>query len=116
MAGSSTSAWHGALLKVRPQLEKRLKIEHHISNLHNAVAGGFLTDIEEQDISSQLTDYNRVRKLVEILITKDEKDIKAFAAYLKTIGQARLAGKLETAANEGTLELLKGILALVTHG
>ena len=54
-----------ALYKFRPQLEDRLKIEHHISSIHEAVPGGFLTNKEEQDIISQASEYNRVRKLVE---------------------------------------------------
>ena len=100
------SGWKRALFRFRPQLEDRLKIEHHISSLHEAVPGGFLTNKEETDITSQTTDYSKVRKFVDILAAKDEKAFGAFVAFLKTIGQAELAEELETAAKEGILRLL----------
>ena len=107
------SGWKRALFRFRPQLEDRLKIEHHISSLHEAVPGGFLTSREEIDITSQTTDYSKVRKFVDILAAKDEKAFGAFVAFLKkTIGQAELAEELETAAKEGILRLLK---AFVVH-
>ena len=37
---------------------------------------------------SQSSDFRRVRKLVDILLTKDEKAFEAFAAFLKVNGQA----------------------------
>ena len=94
--------WKRALYRVRPQLEERIKIEHHISSLHEAVPGGFLTSREEKDIMSQTPDSCKVRRLVDILVTKDEKDFEAFAAFLKTIGQTGIAEELESAAKEGT--------------
>ena len=103
MAVAKLRGWKTALFKFRPQLEDRLKIEHHISSLHEAVTGGFLTRKEETDITSQSTDYSKVRKFVDILATKDEKAFEAFVALLKTIGQAGLAKELETAAKEGIL-------------
>ena len=95
------SGWQRALYKFRPQLEDRLKIDHHISSIHEAVPGGFLTNKEEQDIISQAPEYNRVRKLVEILATKDEKDFEAFAAFLKTNGLVQLAEEMGKEAKEG---------------
>ena len=106
------SGWNRALFRFRPQLEDRLKIEHHISSLHEAVPGGFLTSREEKDIMSQTTDYSKVRKFVDILATKDEKAFDAVVAFLKTTGQAELAEELESAAKEGTLSPLK---AFVVH-
>ena len=94
--------WKRALYRVRPQLEERIKIGLYISKLHEAVQGGFLTSREEEDIMSQTPDYCKVRRLVDILVTKDEKAFKAFAAFLKTIGQTGIAEELESAAKEGT--------------
>ena len=93
--------WKRALYRVRPQLQERIKIEHHISSLHEAVQGGFLTIREEEDIMSQTPDSCKVSKLVEILAKKGEKDFEAFAAFLKTIGQAGIAEELESAAKGG---------------
>ena len=59
------SGWQKALYRVRPQLEEKVKIEHIISSSR-----------EEQDIVSQSSDFRRVRKLVDILLTKDEKALK----------------------------------------
>ena len=82
------SGWQKALFNFRPKLEEKVKIEHIISSLHEAVPGGFLTSREEQGIMSQSSDFRRVRKLVDILLTKDEKAFEAFVAFLKVNGQA----------------------------
>ncbi len=103
------SGWQKALFKFRPQLEENVKIEHIISSLHEAVPGGFLTSREEQDIMSQSSDFCRVRKLVDILVTKDEKAFEAFVAVLKVNGQAELAEKLESAAKEGKPRLMNAL-------
>ena len=73
---ADSRGWQKALFRVRPQLEEKVKMEHIISSLHEAVPGGFLTSREEQDIMSQSSDFRRVRKLVDILLTKDEKALK----------------------------------------
>ena len=104
---ADSSGWQRALFRFRPQLENRVKIEHIISSLHEAVPGGFLTSREEQDIMSQSSDFLRVRKLVDTLTTKDEKAFEAFVAFLTVNGQAELAEKLESAAKEGKLRLMK---------
>ena len=96
------SAWQRALFTFRPQLEERLNIDHHISCLHEAVPGGFLTNKEEKDITSQSNDYSKVRKLIEILKTKDEKAFAAFVAVLKKAGLEGIAEELEKAAEGGS--------------
>ena len=95
------NVWTRALYKIRPQLEERLNIDHHISSLHEAVPGGFLTSMEEDDIMSQSTKYHRVRKFIEILASKDRKAVEAFAAILKAEGQIQLAEELVTEAQQG---------------
>ena len=104
------SGWQKALFKFRPKLEAKVKIEHIISSLHEAVPGGFLTSREEQGIMSQSSDIRRVRKLVDILVTKDEKAFEAFVTFLKVNGQAELAEKLESAAMKGKLRLMKAFV------
>ena len=101
MAGSSMTGWRRALFVYRPQLEQRLIIEHHITTLHEAVPGGFLTNMEEKDIMSQSNDYIKVRKLVDVLTTKDEMAFEAFVAFLKKKGHAQIAEELERTAKEG---------------
>ena len=103
---ADSRGWQRALLRFRPQLEEKIKIEHIISSLHEAVPGGFLTSREEQDIMGQPTDFRKARKLVDIMATKDEKAFEAFVAFLKVNGQAELAEKLESAAKEGKLRLM----------
>ena len=103
--------WKRSLFRFRPELEERIKIEHYISSLHEAVPGGFLTKKEEEDIMSQTPDYCKVRKLVEILANKDEKAFVTFGELLKKIGQAELADELESAAKEGNLFLKAFILS-----
>jgi len=103
---ADSRGWQSALYRVRPQLEEKVKVEHIISSLHEEVPGGFLTSREEQDIMSQPSDFRKVRKLVDILLTKDEKAFEAFVAFLKVNGQAELAEKLESAAKEGKPRLM----------
>ena len=100
---ADSSGWQKALYRVRPQLEEKVNVEHIISSLHEAVPGGFLTSREEKDIVSQTLDFQKVRRLVEILATKDEKAFNTFVALLKTIGQEELADELESAAKEGNI-------------
>ena len=73
--------------------------------------GGFLNNRETQDIMSQTPEYNRVRKLVDTLETKDEKAFEAFVAFLKTIGLAELAEEMEKAAKEGICKMPNTVLA-----
>ena len=110
---ADSSGWQKALFRFRPQLEDKVKIEHIISSLHEAVPGGFLTSREEKDIVNQSLDYQKVRRLVDILETKDEKAFNTFAALLNTIGQEQLAYELESAAKEGNIHL--NIATLSTH-
>ena len=97
------SGWQDALLKFRPELEGKLNIEHHISSLHEA-AGGFLTTREEQDILVQSLGYNKVRKFVEILSAKTEKDFETFVKLLKNNDQPELGNKLYAAAKRFKIE------------
>ena len=85
------SGWQKALFRFRPQLEDKVKIEHMISSLHEAVPGGFLTSKEEKDIISQSFDYQKVKRLVEILATKNEKAFNTFVAILKTISPDKIS-------------------------
>ena len=102
---ADSSGWRKALFRFRPQLEEKVNVEHIISSLHEEVPGGFLTSREEKDIVNQSLDYQKVRRLVEILATKGEKAFNTFAALLKTIGQKELAYELESAAKEGNIHL-----------
>ena len=95
--------WRRALFQFRPQLEQRLEMKHCITSLHEAVPGGFLTKKEEEDIMNQSPNYNRVRKMVEILTNKDRKAFEAFIAFLKKSAQTALAEELDIAAKEGSL-------------
>lgn len=84
-----------AIRRLRPELEVRLVFRHLQSLLH-VEAGGFLTDIEIQEVEADEVDYKQVRKLLDILLEKNNDAFTRFCCILDTceINKGELALRL----------------------
>ena len=74
-----------SLNKILPQLETNLIVENIKSNFHSD-AGGFLNDVEIEQIFSKPSRLERVRALIDTLKGKDNAAFGSFCLVLDKFG------------------------------
>lgn len=84
-----------AIRKLSPNLELELVLQHLKSHLHED-AEGFLTDREADEVAAEDVNYKQVRKLLEILVKKNNKAFMSFCHILASpmINQGEWAVRL----------------------
>lgn len=70
-----------AIRKLRPYLEIRL-VPRHLESLLHQDAGGFLTSREIQEVIAEEEDYKQARKLLHILLEKNNEAFLIFCNIL----------------------------------
>ena len=71
-----------ALRRHHAELRSGIKVNNLLPDLHCA-ARGFLTDVERDEVSSKSCNVSQVDALIEILLTKENKDFDSFCRVLE---------------------------------
>ena len=93
-----------ALRKYHPDLRTGITVTHFLPRLH-VDAGGFLTDVESDSIKQNRGNVEQVDELIDILVTKENKDFDYFCVVLKE-GYQLWSKRLEEAAGLGKQQQL----------
>ena len=93
-----------ALRKHHSDLRTGIIVNNFLPDLHYA-AGGFLTDVESDTISSasMTSNVSQVDKLVTVLLTKEDRDFDSFCRVLKKGGYSGWSERLSHSARQGRL-------------
>ena len=101
-----------ALRQCHPDLRSHLRVNDFLPSLH-VHAGGFLTDVESGRIRRHTGNIDQVDELIEILVTKDNKDFDHFCVVLEK-GYHVWSEKLREGAGLGKRQQLSCMITLVT--
>ena len=91
-----------ALREHHSDLRTGIIVNNLLPDLH-CDAGGFLTDVESDTISSMTSNVSQVDKLVTVLLTKEDRDFDSFCRALKKGGYSRWSERLSHSARQGKL-------------
>ena len=95
------SPWNiAALVSLQGDLKLRVLMSTGLSDKLQKVAGGFLSEAEEQQVRKQHGDDEQMGKLIEILKGKQDKDFITFLEMLRSANCGVWADELERKAEE----------------
>ena len=97
-----------AIRSHHPKLRTGLLVKNFLPSLHRD-AGGFLTSVESVTISSKSDNVDQVDALIDILLTKEDRDFDSFCRILKENGHQSLSKELSRSATQG--RLIAGLIA-----
>ena len=89
-----------ALQKHHPELRTGITVIHLLTSLHVDV-GGFLTDVESDSINQNRGNVEQVDELIDVLVTKENKDFDYFCLVLEKEGCQAWSNRLKEAAGLG---------------
>ena len=101
-----------ALRRCHQDLRTHIIVNDFLPSLH-VDADGFLTDLESGRIKRHTGNIDQVDELIEILVTKDNKDFDHFCVVLEK-GYHVWSEKLREGAGLGKRQQLSGMITLVT--
>ena len=95
------SPWNiAALVSLQGELKLRVLMSTGLSDKLQKVAGGFLSEAEEQQVRKQHGDDEQMGKLIEILKGKQDKDFVIFLEMLRSANYGVWADELKKKAKE----------------
>ena len=95
------SPWNiAALVSLQGELKLRVLMSTGLSDKLQKVAGGFLSEAEEQQVRKQHGDDEQIGKLIEILKGKQDKDFIIFLEMLRSANYGVWADELKKKAKE----------------
>ena len=102
------SPWnHQALVSLRGDLKLRVLMETGLGDKLEMVAGGFMDELEAQTVREQPGNIKQMEKVIDILLSKADKDFATFLKMLQNSNNKVWAEELEKRAEqfkeEGTL-------------
>ena len=102
------SPWnHQALVSLRGNLKLRVLMETGLGDKLEKVAGGFMDELEAQTVREQPGNIKQMKKVIDILLGKADKDFTTFLKMLRDSNNKVWAEELEKRAEqfkeEGTL-------------
>ena len=92
-----------ALRRYHSDLRTGIIVKNFLPDLHQ-YAGGFLTDVESSVVDGKSGQIDKVDKLMEFLLTKEDKDFDAFCRVLSKHGYRTWSERLRQAARSGQWE------------
>ena len=87
-----------ALRQYHTDLRTGIIVNHFLPKLHSD-AGGFLTDVESGEIKKTSGNVAQVDELIDVLLTKENKDFDCFCDVLEKEGHQSLSNRLKAAAD-----------------
>ena len=95
------SPWNiAALVSLQGELKLRVLMSTGLSDKLQKVAGGFLSEAEEQQVRKQHGDDEQMGKLIEILKGKQDKDFITFLEMLRSANYGGWVDELKKKAKE----------------
>ena len=101
-----------ALRQCHPDLRTQIRVNDFLPSLY-VLAGGFLNDVESGRIRQHTGNIEQVDEMIDILVTKDNKDFDHFCVVLEE-GYHVWSENLREAAGLGKRQQLSGMVTLVT--
>ena len=95
------SLWnHKALVSLREELQLNVLMESGFGNRLEMAAGGFMTRFEAQTVREQAGNIKQIEKVIDILLSKADKDFTTFLKMLRNSNSKVWAEELEKRAEQ----------------
>ena len=111
------SEWNiEALDSLKVKLKLRLSMSAGLRDILPIAAGGFMSELEVQQVTNLRSDNEQIEKLIEELKRKHDKDFETFLGMLRLTNQRVWADELERKAEEFKQRSMCVLSACVVEG